>query len=88
MTVKQMSFCWWKKNTNEQNNKIMQARKEKELIGTTMKKVNTKSKEEKLEAKKWETNLAPFTQQEGKIMKYKKVDDGETYEFLLMEAKH
>jgi hypothetical protein len=30
----------------------MQARKEKELIGTTMKKVNTKSKEEKLEAKK------------------------------------
>jgi hypothetical protein len=53
-----------------------------------MKKVNTKSKEEKLEAKKWETNLAPFTQQEGKIMKYKKVDDGETYEFLLMEAKH
>ncbi len=52
-----------------------------------MKKVNTKSKKETLEAKTCETNLAPF-KQHGKRMKYKKVDDGEAYQFLLMEAKH
>jgi hypothetical protein len=50
--VKQMSFFLWKKNVSEQNNKITKARKEKEFKGTTMKKVNTKSKEETLEAKK------------------------------------
>jgi hypothetical protein len=67
--------------------KITKARKEKKLKGTTMKNVNTKSKEETLKAKIWETNLAPF-KQHGKKMKYKKVDDGEAYEFLLTEAKH
>jgi hypothetical protein len=73
---------------NEENKKIRKARKEKELRGTTMKKVNTKSKEETLDAKTWETNLAPFKQQHGKITKYKKVDNGEAYEFLLTETKH
>jgi hypothetical protein len=46
-----------------------------------MKKVNPKNKEETLDAKTWETNLALFKQQHGKIKKYKKVDDGEAMSF-------